>query len=337
MSSYTFDHVFLEITNRCNMGCSFCPSPCLQRKREDMAIETIKKVIDEISENKITQCLSFHLLGEPLLNPHLFEAIEHAVEKGLKTFLITNAILLNPENIEKILKANPFKVILSLQTPNKDDFAKHRGTKFDYDKYLVNIYNFLRRKLDSNNDTIVDIDIATDGRPRKLRKFLGLSNAPVFSISENRTFDGIESFIRGFDVLKSSDAEIKKYLDRLTKKRTVEIAPKINICLKMFQPWEGFYDNYPVKHGRCPVIWGPGILVNGDVVLCCGDYESKTAIGNVHEKSFMDIIEGAKSIFESHKNGKMVKKACQSCQGAPTRRGAFLRGNYNRVRNLLGR
>lgn len=59
-----------------------------------------------------------------------------------------------------------------------------------------------------------------------------------------------------------------------------------------------------------------GILVNGDVVLCCLDYQGKTKIGNIYEDSLNNIISG--DIYQqamlSNTSGKAYFSLCESCK-----------------------
>lgn len=59
-----------------------------------------------------------------------------------------------------------------------------------------------------------------------------------------------------------------------------------------------------------------GILVNGDVVLCCLDYQGKTKIGNIYEDSLNNIING--DIYQhamlSNTSGKAYFPLCESCK-----------------------
>lgn len=59
-----------------------------------------------------------------------------------------------------------------------------------------------------------------------------------------------------------------------------------------------------------------GILVNGDVVLCCLDYQGKTKIGNIYEESLNNIICG--DIYQNamlkSTSGKAYFPLCESCK-----------------------
>ena len=83
--------VYLEITNVCNLACSFCPGT--KRQKRFMS-ETEFAALTEKLRGK-TQYLYFHLMGEPLLHPLLCRFLAIAEEKGFRVILTTNGTLLD--------------------------------------------------------------------------------------------------------------------------------------------------------------------------------------------------------------------------------------------------
>ena len=87
----------IELTNRCNRTCDMCAFhsklALYKFPKEDMDLAIFKKIIDE-SEGKTTLKLNYS--GEPLLYPHLLEAIRYAKDKGvIEVRFNTNADLLD--------------------------------------------------------------------------------------------------------------------------------------------------------------------------------------------------------------------------------------------------
>ena len=64
-----FKKVYIEITNNCNLSCSFCPETT--RVKKFMDLELFNKVLDEIKP--YTDYIYLHIKGEPLLHPKLSE------------------------------------------------------------------------------------------------------------------------------------------------------------------------------------------------------------------------------------------------------------------------
>ncbi len=109
--------VYLEISNLCNLNCSFCPgtrrAPRMLRPQEFRALA--EKLVGH------TEYLYFHLMGEPLLHPDLEELLGIAGELGFRVMLTTNGSLL-PKTQEILLAAPALhKVNLSLQSFEAND------------------------------------------------------------------------------------------------------------------------------------------------------------------------------------------------------------------------
>ncbi|MBE6051179.1 MAG: radical SAM protein [Clostridium sp.] len=85
-----FKRVYVEITNVCNLSCSFCPKT--KRKYKFLDVDSYKKVLESLKP--YTQYIYFHLMGEPLLNPNLEEFLNIAYEEGFKVNITTNGTLL---------------------------------------------------------------------------------------------------------------------------------------------------------------------------------------------------------------------------------------------------
>ena len=86
-----FRKVYLEISNICNLHCSFCPGT--RRPLKAMTEEEFSVLIAKLKP--YTDFLYFHLMGEPLCHPQLNRFLELAGLQGFKVILTTNGTLLN--------------------------------------------------------------------------------------------------------------------------------------------------------------------------------------------------------------------------------------------------
>ena len=106
-----FHHIYIEITNRCNLACSFCPKT--KRKVEDMSYENFCKIIDQAVE--YTSMIYLHVMGEPLLHPNIENMIRYANEKGLMVGITTNGVLLE-KHVAMFHDMNIKRINLSLHS-----------------------------------------------------------------------------------------------------------------------------------------------------------------------------------------------------------------------------
>ncbi len=120
-----FKKIYIEITNNCNLDCSFCNKN--NRVKEFISLERFPKLLNKI--NGYTKYLYFHVMGEPLLHPEINELINIA-SSNFYINITTNGYL-----IDKI-KDNPNirQINISLHSFDK---KYHKSL----DEYLNNIFD----------------------------------------------------------------------------------------------------------------------------------------------------------------------------------------------------
>ena len=105
------DRIYLEITNVCNLDCSFCHKT--SRPKKHMSQAEFDFLLGKI-EGK-ARYLFFHLMGEPTLHALLPSFVAAAREKGFLTAITTNGSLL-PQRGAALLLAHPYKISISLHS-----------------------------------------------------------------------------------------------------------------------------------------------------------------------------------------------------------------------------
>ena len=96
-----FKRIYIEITNVCNLNCSFCTPHT--RANRFMDINEFKNILSKIKG--YTEYIYLHVKGEPLLHPNFDEMVKIAYDMDFKINLTTNAILLEKHlNITKFLR-----------------------------------------------------------------------------------------------------------------------------------------------------------------------------------------------------------------------------------------
>ena len=88
-----FKKVHIEITNICNLQCSFCPAVHRENKVIDLSL--FEKTIAQVAP--LTELVCLHLMGEPLVHPKLEKIIDICDQYDVNIFLVSNGVLLNPE------------------------------------------------------------------------------------------------------------------------------------------------------------------------------------------------------------------------------------------------
>ncbi len=106
-----YSRVYVEITNICNMSCSFCHGHSRPSRR--MSLEEFSHVLDQLEGQ--TKYIYYHLMGEPLVHPELPMFLKMAKARGFKSVITTNGTLLSKRGAE-IIDAGVHKVSISLHS-----------------------------------------------------------------------------------------------------------------------------------------------------------------------------------------------------------------------------
>lgn len=125
-----YNKVYIEITNICNMNCSFCHWH--KRVPRQMSMDEFRLILDKLCGK--TEYIYYHLMGEPLTHPLLPEFIKTAGERGYKSIITTNGTLLSKRK-EELLSVGLHKVNISLHSFEKGsdvDFARYVGELADF-------------------------------------------------------------------------------------------------------------------------------------------------------------------------------------------------------------
>lgn len=156
-----FQKIYLEISNVCNLRCSFCPGT--RRKPGLISEENFSFLLDAL--RLYTDYLYFHLMGEPLGHPQLGRFLELAGNAGFRVILTTNGTLL-AKNQQILLSAPALhKVNISLHAFEANDlhipFAQYLEECFAFGKAAggtpLTVYRLWNQGgKDSQNEVILD-------------------------------------------------------------------------------------------------------------------------------------------------------------------------------------
>lgn len=95
-----FKRIYVELTNRCNLNCSFCSKS--KRPKKDMTKDEFETVIKKIKP--YTSNIYLHVKGEPLLYPDLESILLICDKEEIGVNITTNGTLLNERC--KLLKSH---------------------------------------------------------------------------------------------------------------------------------------------------------------------------------------------------------------------------------------
>ncbi len=120
------DRITIELTNQCNVSCSFCPRQKTQMGIGHMDMALYKKIIDEAAMHLPVKAVLF-FRGESLLHPQFGECLRYAKEKGLGPVqFASNGLALDGQAAGQMLDAGIDFVSFSLDTLSPEVYQATR-------------------------------------------------------------------------------------------------------------------------------------------------------------------------------------------------------------------
>ena len=129
-----FKKIYIEITNICNLKCSFCSKT--NRTLKEMTPEEFEYILKEV--NNYTDYIYLHVKGEPLLHSHLEDILLLTKKYNKKVCITTNGVFLK-NKLELLNKFdNIHQINISLHSENNKD--NYLNDIFESVDNLINPY-----------------------------------------------------------------------------------------------------------------------------------------------------------------------------------------------------
>jgi len=133
----------VETTAKCNLYCPMCPRETHKQPKADMSGEVFERVVRE--SGSTAEHMMLIGLGEPLMDPAIFERIEFCHRHSISTLLSTNGTFLDERVAERVLASPLEQITLSFDGASKESFEFYRkGAKFE--KVRDNFVRFAEMK-----------------------------------------------------------------------------------------------------------------------------------------------------------------------------------------------
>ena len=274
------EKVYIETTNICNLRCSLCfqsENNGMLRKKGMMDLELYKYIINEV--RSLGSKIALHLAGEPFLHPRLFEFIRYARKNGVNTKVSTNGLFLDTNNFE-ILDTDLSELEISFMGVSKQDYIDVRH----YDGFnkllgLVDVIGSEKSKRAPAMDLIVSGIMTKQNQAQcvdfydKVSNIHGVDKVLLKSVwnwtgSINVLKKRLVDYNRT-DTLKlifdNKEKAYKKQIENLNENYLACVNPFVSIAIC----WDGV------------------------VVPCCMDIDKRYPLGNIRDKSLIDIWNGS--------------------------------------------
>ena len=267
---------YIEITNICNLACSFCPGT--KREGRMMSAAEFRRLGEKLRGH--VKYIYLHVMGEPLLHPELEDILAAAGEMGFKVCITTNGTLVEKRAEELFGAPALHKVSVSLHS------MEGNGAE-DLTDYLTKVWDFAAAA-------------AEQGIICALR---------LWNIGgEDKRNGEILTFLReklGEDPLAMPQPRIGnwKLMDRLY----LEQAERFE--------WPDMNAPEQDTHFCLGMREQVAVLVDGTVVPCCLDHEGDIPLGNLFEQDLDAILSGerAKALYDGFSCGRPSEELCRRC------------------------
>lgn len=280
-----FERIYLEISNICNLQCSFCPE--VVRDKKIISPEDFRKFATQVKP--LTKQVCLHLMGEPLGHPQFKDIVSICDDLDLKVFLTTNGTLIR-RHADTIFS---WKGLDQINFSIHSYFANTQRQSFD--QYLNPILDFCKMSVDQSKNYYINLRLWNLENPHAQKT----QNFPVFSAVENM-----------FNVQLNNNIDVK-----LNKSK--KVMSKLYLHFDTEFEWPTLKRDVISTKGTCYGLRKQlAIHANGDVVPCCLDKEAVLKLGSLHDQSISDVLKSDKAlqIKTGFEQGRLTEELCQKCQ-----------------------
>ncbi len=261
----------VEPTTACNLACPLCPCGTgeLNRPTRHMKLGEFRALIDDMETY-----LLFLILwdwGEPLTNPDLPAMIRYASERNIQTVTSTNGHFFQDVSyMEELLTSGLSNLIVAIDSLSAESYQVYRKNG-ELDGVISGLERLVATK-------------------RRLKSKTQLNMRMVVMKQNEQDVEKLRRFARDIGM----DCFTLKTLNPIcgTASMDEELVPQ-SVRYRRFEYEKGTMNR--VRDDKpCTRVWRmSNIFSNGDVVPCCYDFTAEMKVGNIFERPFTEIWNGA--------------------------------------------
>ena len=120
----------VETTAKCNLYCPMCPRETHKQPKADMTDDIYERLVRQAGST--AEHMMLIGLGEPFMDPRIFERIEFCHQHSISSLLSTNGTFLDEATAARVLDSPLEQITLSFDGAKKETFEFYRkGAKFE--------------------------------------------------------------------------------------------------------------------------------------------------------------------------------------------------------------
>lgn len=307
--------VYIEITNVCNLHCSFCPCGTITSNanvadNEFAASKSSTFASRTFMDSKLFEaCITgaqeigatnvyFHVLGEPTLHPGFAHYIKKLEQTPLKLTLTTNGTTI--ERTGHQILASP-----AVRQVNFSTHAYAELPRETAERYLQNVLDFCQIANAERPDLYINLRLWNVGAEeasswnsymlKRIHETFGVDITPRHFCSRHKSFN-----ITG-----------RLYLHEDTRFEWPSLEDR-----RKTKDERGERIGKEIVAGTCRALdTHVAILHDGRVVACCLDHSGQITLGHIGEQSLAEIINSpmALNIKEGFAQHELRHPFCQTC------------------------
>ena len=159
--------VILEVTNRCNLKCKFCPNTCNDSfPVGDMTLDMFKGIVDQMAMDFPDAVAIPWMNGEPFMNPDFLEMVRYLSLKKVRFYVTTNLTIWRKDVVEFLLsdKSTCYQLIVSMDGLEGTGSIGTARPGTDEGMLLKNVNQLLIMKGQMNSEKDVAFKICERGQ-----------------------------------------------------------------------------------------------------------------------------------------------------------------------------
>lgn len=330
----------IEPTNICNTRCQLCPTGIglKGRKKGRLDFDRFTNLLDRVKHHLFELDLS--MWGDPLVHGEIYDMIRYAHRKGVWTYISSNlhAFKIEPRKLKdgsidetddatKLIRSGLDMLTCSLHGASQETFAIYQPGK-SYADALAKVKHIAetKKRLGSTTPVIQLNFVVTQHNEHEVETFRELAESmdcrPIFSTaSMNLRFLHKDKKLVPLGLSDELlEKKIKDHLGHWLPKNEdyiLDSYKKIAETGKLTGEEYNGEKAYP-----CSWPWRQAVVNwDGQVVTCCGSFETEHDMGDVLDRPFAEVWNGekyrlARRSFKKKLNDAQAKgNPCADCPG----------------------
>jgi len=290
-----------ELTHRCPLHCPYCSNPLdLVLSRAELDTEEWKRVITEARQLGVLQLgLSG---GEPLVRRDLEEIVAHAHREGLYSTLVTSALGMTRERLDRLVDAGLEHVQISFQDSEQESAERIAGTRSWDAKHRAAAWVKARDVAFSVN---VVLHRANLDRLEQIIDMAGALGADRVELANTQYYGWA---VPNRDALMPTRAQVDRSAE-IADRKAAEYKGRMQIIYVL----PDYYSEFPKP---CYGGWGSLYIMvapHGNVLPChAASQITSLTFDNVRDRSLAWIWENS-SAFRAYRGEEWMREPCRSC------------------------